>query len=152
MMHSLTTGQLPAMADDALEKVRRLESELRALPQFPIQTRHTLHAGMYARTVTIPAGVYITGALIKIATLLIVSGNCTVFTGGADTLDFDGYHVVPASAGRKQVFLAHTDTHLTMLFPTTAKTVEAAEAQFTDEAHLLLSREAQHDYFLITGE
>lgn len=144
-------GHLPAMADEALEKVRRLEAELQALPQVPIPTRHVFHAGMYARTVTIPAGVCITGALIKIATLLIVSGKVTVFIG-ANTIDLDGYHVIPASAGRKQAFLAQADTDLTMLFPTTAGTVEEAEAQFTEEAHLLVSRQAQHDHLLITGE
>ena len=35
--------------------------------QVPIETRHVLHAGMYARTICIPAGVLITGALVKVA-------------------------------------------------------------------------------------
>jgi len=147
----LRATSLPAMDDDAMEKVRRLETEMRKSPQVPIQTGHVFHAGVYARTVMIPAGMYITGALIKIATLLIVSGNASVFIG-SETIEINGYHIIPASAGRKQVFLAHEDTYLTMQFATSAKTIEEAEAQFTDETHLLLSRYAQHDQLLITGE
>ena len=39
-------------------------------PQVAIQTTHHFHAGLYSRTIRIPAGVMITGALIKIPTLL----------------------------------------------------------------------------------
>ena len=44
------------------------------------------------------------------------------------------------AAGRKQAFLAITDTALTTTFPTAAVTVEEAEAEFTDETDLLASR------------
>ena len=131
---------LPAMSEDAIDKVRRLEAATLESPQPEFQTDHVFHAGMYARTVRIPAGRYITGALIKRATLLILSGSATVFMGGF-TVKLDGYHVLPASAGRKQAFSAHADTDLTMLFPTSATTVEEAEAEFTDETGLLLSRD-----------
>ena len=40
-----------------------------------------------------------------------------------------------------------------MMFATSAKTVEDAENEFTDEAHLLLSRQQpEHDTVVITGE
>lgn len=133
---------LPAMPDDAIAKVRQAEDRLINLPQVPLETRHTLHAGMYARTITIPAGCVITGALIKIPTLLIVDGHCEVFTG-RDTAVLNGYHVLQAEAHRKQVFLAYTDTKLTMIFPTQATTVEQAENEFTDEADMLLTRRTQ---------
>jgi hypothetical protein len=140
------------MSDEALEKVRRLEAEMLAQPQAEITTNHVFHAGLYARTIRIPAGVALSGAFITRATLLIVSGECTVFTGH-DTLQLRGYHVIPASAGRKQVFLAHADTELTMLFPSSATTVEEAEAEFTDEAHRLMSRRhSDRDSIAFTGE
>ena len=147
-----TSPRLVPMAPEAIDKVRRLEANLKEMQQVAIRTEHLIHGGMYARTISIPAGAVLTGALIKLATVLIVSGECTVFTGG-DTLELRGYHVIPASAGRKQVFLAHADTDLTMLFPSHAQTVADAEAEFTDEAHLLLSRHgAGQDLTLITGE
>ena len=147
-----SSPRLAPMAPEVIDKVRRLEANLKAMPQVAIRTEHLIHGGMYARTIRIPAGAVLTGALIKLATVLIVSGECTVFTGG-DTLELCGYHVIPASAGRKQAFIAQADTYLTMLFPSGAASIEQAETEFTDEAHLLLSRQiADQDSITITGE
>ena len=144
--------RLPAMAPEAIDRVRCLENATLGLPQEDIPTAHLLHAGMYARTIRIPAGVVLTGALIKLPTVLIVSGDCTVFIGEDEPMRLSGYHVLPASAGRKQAFLAHLDTDLTMLFPSRAQTVDEAEAEFTDENHLLLSRKQGNESITITGE
>lgn len=141
---------LPAMTPEDIGAVSRLESELRTAPQTEVHTDHVFHAGMYARTVRIPAGTVMTGALIKRATLLILNGHAKVFTG-ADAVELVGYHVLPASAGRKQAFITYADTDLTMLFPTGAQSVEAAEAEFTDETGLLLSRQMPQT-LRITGE
>lgn len=141
----------PAMSAADVGKVARAESQLREMEQVPIHTTHHFHGGMYARTIRIPAGVYLTGALIRIPTLLIVSGHVTVFAGG-EPLELQGYHVVPGSAGRKQAFVAHADTDLTMIFPSHAQTVEEAEAEFTFEVDLLMSREQTGDTIVFTGE
>ncbi|WP_369952278.1 hypothetical protein [Ralstonia syzygii] len=144
---------IPAMSDDEVDQVRRLERALLSGgAQVELPTSHVLHAGMYSRTVHIPADIVLTGALIKVATLLIVSGDATVFVG-SESVRLRGYHVLPASAGRKQAFIAHAETALTMLFPTRAQTVEEAETEFTDEANLLLSRQhAEQQTLTITGE
>lgn len=142
MTHELSVVRrhLPAMNDDSVNKVRSLESlSLKSLPQVEINTSHIIHGGMYARTIMIPAGVMLTGALIKIATLLIVQGNVLVYIGD-ETIELSGYNVLPASANRKQAFLAKTDTYITMIFPSNAKDVETAEMEFTDEADILISR------------
>lgn len=147
-----TLPAFPTMARSDIDKVRQVESMVRQLDQVQIETQHTIHAGMYARTIRIPAGVVLTGVLIKRATLLILSGNATVYVGGRE-ITFTGYHVLPASAGRKQLFYAHQDTRLTMLFPTSATTVDQAETEFTDEIDSLMSRHtAGHDLVQITGE
>lgn len=143
---------LPAMSEDAIGMVRRAEVALRELPQAPLHTSHLFHAGMYHRTVCIPAGAGMTGALIKIATTLTISGDATVFTGSGKQR-LVGYHVLPGSAGRKQAFIAHADTYLTMSFATSAKTVAEAEDEFTDEGALLLSRDfGDLDTVVVTGE
>ena len=128
-----------------------MESHLLGIEQVAIQTHHHFHAGLYSRTIRIPAGVMITGALIKIPTLLIVSGHVSVFIGGK-SIELVGYHVVPGQAGRKQVFLAHADTDLTMTFATLAKTVEEAESEFTDQPTALMSRQQSNDLITTTGE
>lgn len=143
---------IPAMSERAIGNVRQLETAARALQQVSIVTEHVIHGGMYARTVMVPAGTMITGALVKIPTMLIVHGDCVVYIGSGP-MELTGYNVLPASAGRKQAFVARTDTWLTMIFPTSAAGVEVAEHQFTDEVELLSShRDAEINRIIITGE
>jgi hypothetical protein len=131
---------IAAMSETAIDQVARLEAASLQRPQVLIRTGHVLHAGVYARTVLVPAGVLITGVLVTIPTLLIVCGHATVFVDGGP-VELQGYHVVTAEAYRKQAFVAHADTHLTMIFATDAATVEEAEAEFTDEVEMLQSRQ-----------
>lgn len=134
-----TTTNLPVMGQREIESVRQLESAAMELPQVPIQTDHVFHAGMYARTIKIPAGVVLTGAQIKIPTILIISGDTLVY-GETGSTRYTGYHVALGKSGRKQAFCALQDTYLTMLFPTDATTADEAEREFTDEYEKLLSR------------
>lgn len=137
-MQQLTLPQIQSMTPQALDRVYALEQYTRTLPQEWIETRHVIHAGVYARTIEIKAGVLLTGVFIKIPTTLIVSGDVTVYTGG-EAKRISGYHVLAAAAGRKQVFLAHLDTQLTMVFATGETDLDRIEAQFTDEVELLMS-------------
>ena len=124
---------VPAMAPAAIAKVREIEDFFLATqPQIDLKMHHLIHGGMYARTCRIPAGFIITGALIKIPTTLVIDGECFIWLGD------EGRHlkertVVAASAGRKQAFRAVSDTHITMLFPTQARTVQDCEREFTDD-------------------
>lgn len=142
---------IPAMHPEAIAKVRRLEVENLERDQIRLPVQDTLHGGMYVRTVFIPAGVLLTGALIKVPTVVIVQGSVTVYIGGGSA-DFEGYNILPASAGRKQAFLAITDTYVSMMFPTKATTVEEAEREFTDEHEQLASRRDNMNVVQITGE
>jgi len=144
--------RLPAMSPEAIEKVRHLEAiTLERDEGIDFPTEHLIHGGMYARTLHMKAGTYITGALLKIPTTLIVSGDCIVFIG-EETIELAGYNVLPGSAFRKQVFAAITDLSMTMLFPTKATTVEQAEQEFTDEYALLMTNHQGSVSALITGE
>lgn len=139
-MNDLTIApEIQSMSLEAINRVRDMEAITREMPQVPIETLHSIHAGVYTRTVTIPAGVLITGVLIRIPTTLIVQGDTTVFLGDGTTR-LQGYHVLHAAANRKQAFFAHEDTNLTMIFQTSATTVEEAEEEFTEEAHTLITR------------
>lgn len=141
---------IPAMSPAAVDRVRELERVNMQREQTPIVTHHLIHAGLYARSITMPAGTVLTGALVTRSTVVIVQGDATVATG-EDSARLTGYHVLPASAHRKQAFLAHEDTTITMLFATSAQTVEQCESEFTDEAELLFSRRGEN-VVTITGE
>lgn len=148
---AVSENRIPAMSEAAIAKVYRLEDFAKKMPQVDIETSHAIHGGMYARTIIVPAGVMLTGALVKIATTLIINGDVVMYIDG-EAKELHGYHVFAASANRKQAFVAQTDTYITMIFPTNAKTVEEAEEQFTDEAHLLFSRNSDARNSMVTEE
>lgn len=143
---------LTPINNSILHQVRAIEDVWLALPQNELTTEHVFHAGLYSRTIRIKADMLMTNALIKRATLVIVQGSLMVLEGGG-WVRIDGYNVIPASAGRKQVFATLTDCAITMIFPTSAKTVAEAEGEFTDDVVLLAShRSANHDLITVTGE
>jgi hypothetical protein len=127
------------MGQSEVESVRRFEDAALELPQVHMPTDHVFHAGMYARTIMVPAGVVLTGAQIKIPTILIISGDALIY-GEDGSTRYTGYYVCTGQAGRKQALLALQDTYFTMLFPTDAVTTDEAERQFTDEYAKLFSR------------
>jgi hypothetical protein len=104
-----------------------------------IPVEHFLWAGMYSRTIRVPAGKTIWGALIKIPTTVIVHGHTRVLVG-EEVEVMTGYNVIQAGPGRMQVFVAVSDIEITMMFATSAQTVEEAEREFTDEYEQLQSR------------
>lgn len=141
---------LPPVTPEALEKLLKAEEVIGAREQIHVQTEHILHGGMYSRTVRLAPAVVIVGALIKVPTMLILHGEGWVFAGD-QWYPYSDYQVIPAKPGRKQVFVTRTLTELTMIFPTKARTVAEAEAEFTDETDKLLSRrDGDEDIVTIT--
>jgi hypothetical protein len=136
---SVIEKPITSMTEVEIDKVRQLENELLKMPQVKIATQHIIHAGMYARTIIVPKGVVLTGALMKIPTLLIIQGDFLLFAGDK-TITLNGYHIFTGAAMRKQAGVALSDTFVTMIFPTKVKTVKEAEEEFTDEAAGLFSR------------
>jgi|TARA_R110000823_G_scaffold23531_9_gene70175 hypothetical protein len=145
-------NQIAPMSSDAIAKAVTLEAEMRKLnTQVNLATSHLIHAGLYHRTVFIPAGVLVAGAFVRIDTTIIVHGDITVYVDG-DPILLTGHNVLPAYAGRKQAAYAHRDTYFTMSFATEATTVEQAEEEFTNEVEALGSRRAEaNNVVMITG-
>lgn len=148
---SVMHNKLPSMNEQALDKVYNFEELNLQNTQIDIETSHLIHGGMYARTIFIPGGTVLTGALIKVPTVLIICGHTLVYTGD-ETIEFSGYNVIQASAGRKQVFWTRSDVHLTMIFPSNFKTVKDLEYEFTDESDILMSNSSDNNKIVITGE
>lgn len=136
---ALTESNINTMTAFDVAKVTGLEKAILEHPQVDIFTDHVIHAGMYARTIFVPAGVVLTGVLMKLATILIISGRFILYAGDK-AVELNGYHVMTGYPNRKQAGVAITDTWVTMIFPTDAKSVKEGEEQFTDEAYNLSSR------------
>lgn len=131
--------QINRMSTADIAAVCELEAASLKRPQVEIITSHVLHAGVYARSIVIPAGTLLTGAIIKCATLLIIQGEVMIYLDGGG-VEFSGYNVLPAAPYRKMAIVAKTDTNMTMLFATGATTIAEAEEAFTDEVDTLISR------------
>jgi hypothetical protein len=152
MSNELIQKNISPMTSEEINRVRQLEDEILKLPQVDIATQHILHAGMYVRTIIVPTGVVLTGSLMKIPTLLIMQGHFLLFAGDK-TIELRGYNIFTGAANRKQAGVALSDTYVTMIFPTQAKTVLEAESEFTDEVHLLFSRYPDaKNHIIVTGE
>lgn len=140
-MNELTTSKLsfPAMCESDIAKVRRAMHLSAQQKQIELKIEQFIHNGLYVRTALLTKGMYLTGALIKIPTTLIICGDTTAFIGDR-LVRLKGYNTITAEAGRQQVFYGHEDTYITMMFPTNASTCEEAEEEFTDDYALLTTR------------
>lgn len=135
-----------------LDKLAQAQEIILARPQVPVATEHLFHGGMYARTIRLIPGVWMIGSLIRLATVLIVHGDCAVIVGD-EQVELSGYNVIPGCAGRKQLFLTRGPVEMTMIFPTRAQTVVEAEDEVFVEAKQLQSRkDGSRDTITITGQ
>lgn len=138
-MTALTVTDIPPSTALELKILESYIKDVEALPDPKLKTEHFLHAGLYSRTLYMPKDSVIIGALIKIPTVIIVSGHCFMTTG-LKNIELIGYHVFKGSAGRRQGFIAIEDTYITMSFATDTKTIEEAEEEFTAEFKQLITR------------
>lgn len=136
---AVASGAFPAMSDEAIAKVNALRDMALSVEQADFETSHVLHAGMYARTMNLAAGNMVIGSLLKVQTIVVFHGDAHVFVGDS-TIRLTGYHVIPAEAFRKQIFVAITDSMITAIHATKATTISEAEDEATSESENLLSR------------
>ena len=124
---------------DNLEELGRAVEKLMETNPKEIRTEHHLHAGVYSRTLYVPANTIVVGLLIKVPTQLIACGDFEL-TDGGKVIAFRGYHIFDGAPYRQAAVRTHKPSAFTMLFATNAKTVEEAENEFTDEPERLLTR------------
>lgn len=129
----------------SIESVRELESHLLGFPQVDLSTEHVVFGGMCARTIFIPAGTVLTGALTNIDNICVISGDITVTTDDG-TQRLIGVHTLPAAAGSKRAGITHADTWWTTVWPTALTDIEAIEDEFTSESAMLQTRRQGIEY------
>jgi hypothetical protein len=127
-----------------IAKMEDLEAAIRTLPPFDPETLHTLSNGMYARTITIPAGGVLTGAEHKTDHLCVLFGDITVTTDeGMKRLT--GFNVLKVKAGAKRAGYAHQITHWATICRTGFESLEdlpKIEDELVFNAESLVSRMA----------
>lgn len=138
------SGQLVPVASPLIptnSQIKQLEAEMLKYEQVPIGTAMLAHGRMCARTIFIPAGVSLTGALINHDNICIVSGDITVTTDDGPKR-LTGFHVIPASAGKKRVGRTNADTWWTCIWHTDLTDHTEIENDMTNEAESLQTRRA----------
>lgn len=137
------SGGLAMPSPETLRKIEEFQAWGLSLPreqQVNPPIEHSLHGGMYARTVRIPAGTIGVGATVRVTTQVILNGHC-LFNNGDQLIEFEGFHVLKGIPGRKQMVFALSDTQITAIHRTDAKTIEEAENEAAgEEAELLSTR------------
>jgi len=124
-----------------LESVRKMEAFLSQLEQVDLSTANLVHGGMCARTILIPAGTALVGALTNRDSICVMYGD-TIFTTDEGAVRKTGYHVIPANAGYKRGGVAITDTYWTAIWPTSLTDIIDIENEMTDESAMLQTRRA----------
>lgn len=109
------------------------------MPQVEIETTHTFINGVYARQITIPAGVCIVGAKHKTEhPYLISKGKCWVVNKGEREL-IDAPHSGVTTPGSKRAITAIEDTVFTTFHPTNETDINKIEADIIEPEGLKIT-------------
>lgn len=123
---NIATGK-PRMRD----RVERLEQEMRALPQVECPVRNLFAPGVYAREMTVPAGITATGAVHRTEHMTMIDGHCWLTTDDG-VKEFKGHCVIVSKPGTKRAIHAVTETIVTTIHPTDETDEEKLVAMLTE--------------------
>jgi len=101
------------------QKVERLEASMRVLEQAHCPVRHYVAPGLYAREITIPRGVVLTGAVHRTENLAVLSKGRLDLVVDGGTVTIEAPCTLTVKPGAKNAALALEDAVWTNFFPTT---------------------------------
>lgn len=120
------------LATQMRHRVERLEDSLLQYPQVECPVRHHFAPGIYAREMTIPAGVIATGAVHKTEHLSIISiGHCLLTTDEGPK-EIHGPCTFVSKPGAKRALMAITETVMTTIHPTEETDLDKLCEQLTE--------------------
>ncbi len=100
------------------DKVVRLEAAMLTIEQAECPVRHYFAPGQYAREITIPKGIVLTGAIHKTDNLVILSKGRLQLVTEDGPVEICAPHTLVCKAGTKNAALALEDSVWTNFFPT----------------------------------
>lgn len=93
--------------------IYRIEQAIFSLPQVNIPVDHQFCKGLYARSITIPAGVILTGAVHKNECFFLVRSGCILITTDDEPIKAEAGFMAASKAGSKRLGLALMETTVT---------------------------------------
>jgi hypothetical protein len=127
----------------AREKIERLEDELRRLPAAEVPTEHTFGPGFYARTITLEAGMVLTGRVHRTEHIFVLSkGELTVVTDEGSARIQAPYQAV-CRAGLKRAGYAHTEVVCSNIHLTTETDLSKLELALVEPEIIALEAQGE---------
>lgn len=112
--YSITVQSKKATAQ---QKAKRLEESLLSVPQVDCPVEHYFAPGVWARQITIPAGVVLVGAIHKTDNLAVLSKGTILLVTDEQPVELTAPCTVMVRAGQKNAAVAVTDAVWTNFFP-----------------------------------
>jgi hypothetical protein len=132
-----TADRVPALLPRQVtrEQIYRLEGEIAMQTQVPCPVRNIFADGIYAREMTIPAGVVLTGAVHKTEHLnVLVRGRITVWTE-CGMRELTGPYIFQSKPGTKRVGYAHEDCVWMTIHRTRATDIRELVEELTESTY-----------------
>ena len=110
-----------------------LEAELLRHPQIPTPIRHDFCVGLYARTMTIPAGTCATGAVHRFESYMVLRSGTMLVATDNGAIQVEAGYMALTEAGTKRAVVAVTDCVVTTFHanPTNIADPEALWEHYT---------------------
>ena len=133
-MSQAVQEQTPTMR----EKVDRLEAEMKKLPPVEIPVRHYFANGLYAREITIPAGVVAVGKIHRTQHINVLSSGAVTMVTSTGSQYVTAPYTWVVEPGKKAAAYAHKETVWTTFCvnPTDERDVEKLEAALISPVYL----------------
>jgi len=126
----ITLNYSTDVAPPSRAKLMQLQAAVAELPPAETPLRHYFAGGIYAREMTIPAGVVVVGKIHKHDHLLMVSrGDVSVLTESG-VKRIQGPCMLIGKAGIKRAAFAHSETVVTCFHATEETDLDKIEAEF----------------------
>jgi hypothetical protein len=117
------------------EMVGALEEEIQKLPQVDCPVRHYFAPGMYAREMTVPAGVVVTGAVHRHEHLCTVSKGRIVVSTDEGMREISAPCTIVSKAGTKRVGYAIEETVWTTYHATNETDLDKLMIEITESTN-----------------
>lgn len=128
----MNTTAIERRDDSGLNRVLRLQEEMRKMPQVELETFHHFADGMYARVVPRAAGVTIVGKVHKREHFyIIVKGSVKVWSDG-ETKTYVAGDVIISKPGTKRAVYALEDSICMTVHRTNKKNLKKIERELVE--------------------
>lgn len=136
---------------DMRGRVEALQAAIEYEPQVECLVRHHFAPGVYAREMTVPIGVVITGAVHKTCHLSILSKGKIKLVSGEDVVELSAPATILADAGAKRAIYAIEEAVWTNIHATNETDLDKLVEELTESTADELMGGKYNRQFMLSG-